>query len=103
MEKYLTLLACLLLAAFAICCFIYAVRYVAAKDLTYFCRYQVDRFPIESVYLLTKKDVETFRFMFSERVATGQDQLAIRNAIVKLKGPRGDILKKAYDFAVYQC
>lgn len=103
MEKYLILLGCLLLAAFVISCFIYALRYMATQDLLYFCRHQVDRFPIESVYLLTKKDVEIFRFMFSERVATGHDQLAIRNSIVKLKGARGAILKQAYDYGVYRC
>lgn len=103
MEKYLALPVYLLLAVFAIACFLYALRYVAAQDLKAFCRNQVDRFPLESVYFLTKKDVEIFRFMFSERVATGHDQIEIRNEIVKLKGPRGAILKQAYDYGVYHC
>lgn len=103
MEMYIVLLICFLLAAFVISCLVYALRYIAAQDLLAFCRHQIDRFPLESVYFLTKRDVEIFRFMFSARVATGQDQLAIHNEIVRLKGPRGDILKQAYDFAVYRC
>ena len=101
MEMYIVLPICFLLAAFVISCLVYVLRYIAAQDLLAFCRNQVDRFPLESVYFLTTKDIEIFRFMFSVRVSAGQDKLAIHNEIVRLKGPRGDILKQAYDFAVY--
>ena len=97
---YIVLLIDCFVAIFIIGCMVYAVRCMAAHDLLSFCRYQVDKFPVESVYLLSKKDIKIFRFMFAIRVLTGDDKQQIRDAIVKLKGPRGQILQQAYDFAV---
>lgn len=97
-----TIILGIVLGIFVIFFMFYFVKYVASEDLKWFCREQIDRFPIESVCLLSKKEVESFRFAFSARVFRGNDKQAIHDAIVRLKGYRGKILQQAYDFALNQ-
>jgi hypothetical protein len=88
------------LIGFVICFAFLFFKYAAVQDVKWFCEHKIDRFPIESVYLLTKREVESFRFAFTARVSRSDNKQAIHDAIVRLKGYRGKVLQEAYDFAV---